>query len=126
MPVKCTVTVTSKCQIWKVFAGLDPNQLEEIRALIKKETDDLLTNYDFIIGPTSPRTAFLIGEKSQDSLQMYLSDLLTVHASITGLPAISVPVENDSLGLPIGIQLMSKEFNESALLSLANYILQPN
>ena len=99
---------------------------QKIRALIKKETDDLLTNYDFIVGPTSPHTAFLIGEKSRDSLQMYLSDLLTVHASITGLPAISVPVENDSQGLPIGIQLMSKEFNESALLSLANYILQPN
>ena len=78
-------------------------------------------NCDAIIMPTSPTTAFKIGEKFDDPLKMYLGDIYTIPANIAGVPAMSVPCGKDSKGLPIGFQILANKFNEKTLLNLANY-----
>ncbi len=96
---------------------------QKVRRLIKEETDQLLEEYDFIISPTTPTTAFKIGELVDDPMEMYLADLYTVQASVSGIPAISVPVGIDNKGLPIGIQVMSKCFNEAEMLDFSEQII---
>lgn len=95
---------------------------QRVRRLILNETKEVLANYDFIVSPVAPTTAFKRGEKTQDPLQMYLADIFTVQANVTGLPAISVPNGVDSQGLPIGIQVMGSAFEEAQLLSFGNYV----
>ena len=73
-----------------------------------------------IIGPTSPTTAFAIGAKSDDPVQMYLNDIFTVSAPLAGLPALSIPCGFDGGGLPIGLQLTGNYFSEAELLGLAH------
>ncbi len=97
---------------------------QKVRQLIKEQTESLLENYDFIILPTTPSTAFKIGEKNDDPLNMYLADLFTVQASVAGIPAISIPNGVDKDGLPIGLQIMTKNFNESDLFSFSKYMLE--
>lgn len=92
---------------------------QKVRRLIKEETDRILDEYDFILSPTTPSTAFAIGEKTEDPLSMYLEDLYTVQANVAGVPAISVPAGLDKKGLPIGLQLMGKSFSELALLNFS-------
>lgn len=96
---------------------------QKVRRMIQSETDKLLDEFDFIISPTTPTTAFKIGELKDDPMQMYLEDLYTVQANVVGIPAISLPVGNDKKGLPIGVQLMSKRFNELELLDISNQII---
>lgn len=96
---------------------------QKVRRLIQEQTNKLLEQYDFIISPTTPTTAFKIGELKDDPLQMYLEDLYTVQANVVGIPAISIPIGNDNQGLPIGVQLMSKSFNEIELLDISNQIV---
>ena len=72
-----------------------------------------------IIGPTSPTTAFAIGAKSDDPVQMYLNDIFTVSAPLAGLPALSIPCGFDAKGLPVGLQLMGNYFSEAKLLGVA-------
>lgn len=96
---------------------------QKVRRLIKQETDRLLADYDFIVSPACATTAFKVGEKSDDPLQMYLTDLFTVQANVVGLPAISVPNGTDENGLPIGFQAMAGAFKEADLLQLATYLL---
>jgi aspartyl-tRNA(Asn)/glutamyl-tRNA(Gln) amidotransferase subunit A len=72
-----------------------------------------------IIAPTAPTTAFKIGEKTQDPLQMYLSDIYTISVNLAGLPALSLPCGFDSEGLPIGLQIIGKHFDESTILAVA-------
>lgn len=96
---------------------------QRVRRLIKEKTDELLQNYDFIILPTAPTTAFKIGENTANPLAMYLADIFTVQASLAGIPAISIPVGRDANGLSIGLQLMTRSFEEAALLAFSNYIL---
>lgn len=91
----------------------------QVRTLIKKEFDKLFETYDGIIGPTAPTTAYGIGEKTDDPLEMYLGDIYTVSVNIAGLPAISIPCGFDSQKLPIGLQLIGKAFDETTLLQLA-------
>ena len=69
--------------------------------------------------PTSPTTAFRIGEKSDNPLEMYMSDILTVPVNVAGVPAISIPCGKDSEGMPIGLQLIAKHFDEETLLRAA-------
>ncbi len=95
---------------------------QRVRRLISEETGNVLSQYDFIVSPVAPTTAFKKGEKVQDPLQMYLADIFTVQANVTGLPALSVPNGFDSQGLPIGFQLMGAAFDEARLLSFGNYI----
>jgi aspartyl-tRNA(Asn)/glutamyl-tRNA(Gln) amidotransferase subunit A len=98
-------------------------QAQKVRRIILNETLKLLQNCDFILSPTTPTTAFKIGgEKSKDPLQMYLADIFTVHASLAGLPAVSVPIGRDKSNLSIGLQAMSGYFNEMELLHLCSII----
>lgn len=92
---------------------------QRVRRLIKEETERILTTFDFIVSPTAAQTAFEIGAKSGDPLQMYLTDLLTVQANVVGMPAISVPNGFDNQGMPIGLQIMTGAFKEEQLLQLS-------
>ena len=85
--------------------------------------DDILSNHDFILLPTTPTPAFKIGEKLDDPVTMYLADIFTVQASLAGVPAISVPVGKDSQNLPLGLQFLGKRFGESELLAFSKYFL---
>ncbi|MEO9483475.1 MAG: Asp-tRNA(Asn)/Glu-tRNA(Gln) amidotransferase subunit GatA [Ekhidna sp.] len=96
---------------------------QKVRRLISQETNNLLDEYDFIVSPTTPTTAFKIGEFKSDPIQMYLEDLYTVQANVAGIPAISIPIGADNQGLPIGMQLMSKSFNELELIDISNQII---
>lgn len=95
---------------------------QRVRRLIKEFTEDLLTKYDYIIMPTTPTTAFRFGEHSNDPVAMYLEDLFTVQASVSGVPAISVPNGKDANGLPVGVQIMANAFREESLYAFAQYI----
>jgi aspartyl-tRNA(Asn)/glutamyl-tRNA(Gln) amidotransferase subunit A len=92
---------------------------QKVRTLIKKDFDEALKSCDAIIAPTTPTTAFKIGEKTQDPLQMYLSDIYTISVNLAGLPALSLPCGFDSEGLPIGMQIIGKHFDESTVLAIA-------
>ncbi|MEX2593886.1 MAG: Asp-tRNA(Asn)/Glu-tRNA(Gln) amidotransferase subunit GatA [Anditalea sp.] len=99
---------------------------QKVRRLIKEYTENLLTKYDYIIMPTTPSTAFKFGEHSNDPVAMYLEDLFTVQASVSGVPSISVPNGEDDNGLPIGLQIMANSFKEAELYAFANYLLESN
>ncbi|MGE3180215.1 MAG: Asp-tRNA(Asn)/Glu-tRNA(Gln) amidotransferase subunit GatA [Phycisphaerae bacterium] len=92
------------------------DKASRIRRLLQNDYLSAFESVDLILGPVSPTTAFKIGEKSDDPLQMYLADQFTVAANLTGLPAISVPGGYDEAGLPIGVQLTAPAFRELALL----------
>lgn len=95
---------------------------QQVRRLIKERVEAIFATYDFIVLPTTPTTAFKIGECTQDPLTMYLEDLYTVIASIAGVPAISIPNGTDDKGLPIGLQIMAPAFEEAKLLAFADYL----
>lgn len=99
---------------------------QKVRRLIKEKTQQLLSDYDFIVLPTTPTTAFKLGEHSSNPLEMYLADLFTVQASVAGIPAISIPNGMDKEGLPIGLQIMANAFEESELYAFSKYILNNN
>ena len=94
---------------------------QRVRRLIKEKTDELLRQYDFLVLPTTPTTAFKLGEK-QDPVSMYLADIFTVQASLAGVPAISIPAGEDNAGMPIGLQIMAGAFREADLLAFANML----
>lgn len=91
---------------------------QKVRTLIKNDFDELFEEYDLIVSPTTPTTAFKIGEK-RDPLEMYAADIFTVPVNIAGIPAISIPCGFDQKGLPIGIQLMGPHFKEEKLIQAA-------
>lgn len=91
----------------------------QVRTLIKRAFDEAFQKYDVIITPTSPTTAFKIGEKVANPLEMYMSDICTVPVNIAGLPAISIPCGFDSKDLPIGLQIIGKAFDEETILRVA-------
>jgi aspartyl-tRNA(Asn)/glutamyl-tRNA(Gln) amidotransferase subunit A len=99
---------------------------QKVRRLIKEETEKALSDFDFMVIPNAPTTAFKIGEKTDDPLAMYLADLFTVQANLSGIPAISIPIGTDKQGLPIGIQVMTKAFGEEDLLAFSKYLLSKN
>lgn len=92
---------------------------QKVRRLIREKTKEILAEFDFILTPSTPGTAFEFGKNSADPIKMYLEDIFTVQANIAGVPAISVPCGTHSNGLPIGLQLMADYFEESKLLNLA-------
>lgn len=95
---------------------------QKVRKLLQEKTFEILKNYDFIITPSTPGTAFEFGKNSADPIKMYLEDIFTVQANIAGVPAISVPCGNHSNGLPIGIQIMANYFEEGKLFEFASGI----
>ena len=92
---------------------------QKVRTLIKKEFEKLFEKYDVLLTPTSPSVAYEIGTKSNNPLEMYLADLCTVTVNIAGLPGISVPCGVDGKGMPIGMQLIGKQFDEETLIKAA-------
>jgi len=95
-------------------------QAQKIRRLIARDFAAAFERCDVIMGPTSPGTAFELGAKSDDPVQMYLGDIFTVPAPLAGLPALSIPCGFDGKGLPVGLQLMGNYFSEAALLGIAH------
>ena len=95
---------------------------QKVRKLIKEATEQMLKENDILLFPTTPTTAFKIGEIN-DPIQMYLQDIFTVHANIVGVPAVSLPMGQHSNNLPFGVQLMSSTFKENLLYSASQYIL---
>lgn len=95
---------------------------QKVRNKIRQKTREILAQHDFIVTPSTPSTAFEFGKNSTDPIKMYLEDIFTVQANIVGCPAISVPNGTHSNGLPIGLQIMGRDFEEGNLLNLANQI----
>jgi aspartyl-tRNA(Asn)/glutamyl-tRNA(Gln) amidotransferase subunit A len=93
---------------------------QRVRTLIKRDFEEAFKRVDVIVTPTSPETAFKIGEKTDDPLKMYLSDIFTIPCNLVGLPGISVPCGFTSDGLPIGLQILGKPFDEGTLLRVAH------
>jgi len=97
---------------------------QQVRRLVVDKLSEILDQYDAIIMPTVPSTAFKIGEKSNDPIAMYLADIYTVLANLAGVPAISVPLHRHSNGMPYGVQIITKQFSEENLLSIAEHVMQ--
>ena len=97
---------------------------QRVRKLLCERTEKIFNNFDFIILPTSPATAFKAGEKMDDPIAMYLADIYTVMANLVGVPAISLPLFKHSNGMPFGLQVMANRFNELPLLRVSNRLLQ--
>ncbi len=95
---------------------------QKVRRLIREQTKQILTQYDFILSPTTPTTAFKIGEHTSNPVEMYLADLFSVHANVAGVPAISVPCGSDQQGLPIGLQITANDFDEAGLFQFSKVI----
>lgn len=101
-------------------------QAQKVRRIIRDKTKEIFERYDFILMPTTPTTAFKIGEHLADPIEMYLADLFSVHANVAGVPGISIPCGKDTQGLPIGLQLIADDFEEEKLLQAANMMMNLN
>ncbi|MBK7873172.1 MAG: Asp-tRNA(Asn)/Glu-tRNA(Gln) amidotransferase subunit GatA [Saprospiraceae bacterium] len=99
------------------------SKAQKVRRLIFDKTKEILQDFDFILMPVAPTTAWNLGEKMDDPVAMYLADIFTVQANMVGMPAISLPVGKHANGLPIGLQLMADQFEESDLLAFSKYVL---
>lgn len=97
----------------------------QVRTRIKDDFDEAFQQCDVIITPTSPTPAFRLGERVQDPLQMYLSDIFTISANLAGVPAISIPCGFSSGDLPIGLQIIGRSFEEEKVLQAA-YTFEQN
>lgn len=95
---------------------------QKVRRLIQEDFFHAFREVDCVLMPTTPTTAFRFGEKVDNPLQMYLSDIYTVSANLAGIPAISVPCERDGKGLPIGVQFLGKQFDEATILMVADFL----
>lgn len=92
---------------------------QKVRTLIKRDFDKVFETCDAIITPTAPTTAFRISEKANDPLSMYLSDIYTISVNLAGIPAISVPCGFSKKGMPVGMQVITKAFDESMMFRIA-------
>lgn len=92
----------------------------QVRALIRRDFDEAFRKCDVILTPTTPTPAFKIGEKTDDPLQMYLSDIFTISTNLAGIPGISVPCGYTAAGLPMGVQFLAGHFEEGKLLQIAS------
>lgn len=97
------------------------SKAQKVRALIRKDFDDAFKDVDVILTPVTPTTAFKIGEKTNDPLQMYLSDIFTISLNLAGLPGISIPVNGREGKLPVGFQLIGKPWREADILGLGMF-----
>jgi aspartyl-tRNA(Asn)/glutamyl-tRNA(Gln) amidotransferase subunit A len=97
---------------------------QKVRRLIQQDFSSAFTDVDCLLTPTSPTTAFKAGEKMDDPLQMYLSDIYTTSANLAGIPGISIPCGIDKQGLPIGLQVLGPQFGEPVLLRVADFLEQ--
>jgi aspartyl-tRNA(Asn)/glutamyl-tRNA(Gln) amidotransferase subunit A len=95
---------------------------QKVRRLIKEDFDKAFREVDCLITPTAPSTAFNAGEKADDPLQMYLSDIFTTSANLAGIPGISIPCGKDKQDFPIGLQILGKQFDEATILRVADFL----
>lgn len=95
---------------------------QKVRRLIQNDFLNAFQKVDLIISPTTPTTAFKLGEKVDDPLSMYLSDIFTTSANLAGIPAMNIPIGFDSNNLPIGMQIMANHFREDLILQVSNFI----
>jgi aspartyl-tRNA(Asn)/glutamyl-tRNA(Gln) amidotransferase subunit A len=98
---------------------------QKVRRLIQDDFNKAFQSVDCLITPTSPSTAFKAGEKADDPLQMYLSDVYTTSANLAGIPGISIPCGEDKQGLPIGLQILGKHFDEETVLRVGDFLEKP-
>ena len=97
---------------------------QKVRRIIRDKTKEILQQYDFIVMPITPTTAFKLGEHSDNPLEMYLADLFSVQANVAGVPAIALPLGLDNMGLPMGFQIIADDFEESKLLHFSNSLMK--
>ena len=97
---------------------------QKVRRKLMEKTELVFSSFDFILMPTAPSAAFKIGEKTDDPIAMYLADIYTVFANLTGIPGISLPLFKHSNGMPFGLQLMSKRFEELSLLQASKQLME--
>jgi aspartyl-tRNA(Asn)/glutamyl-tRNA(Gln) amidotransferase subunit A len=90
---------------------------------VRQKTREIFSQNDFILLPVSPTTAFKIGEKMSDPIAMYLADIYTVMANLTGIPSVSLPLFRHSNHMPFGIQVMANDFEELSLLQVSNFLM---
>jgi aspartyl-tRNA(Asn)/glutamyl-tRNA(Gln) amidotransferase subunit A len=100
------------------------SKAQKVRRILQDKTKEILSDYDFILLPSTPGTAFEFGQKSADPVAMYLEDIFTVQANLTGVPAISLPLGKHSNGMPFGVQLMANMFEEEKLLAFSNELMR--
>jgi aspartyl-tRNA(Asn)/glutamyl-tRNA(Gln) amidotransferase subunit A len=100
------------------------SKAQKVRKILTERTRLIFNEFDLILTPTSPSTAFNAGEKSTDPISMYLADLYTVYANLVGIPGISLPIFTHSNGMPFGIQAMTNQFRELSLLKFSNELMQ--
>ncbi len=99
-------------------------QAQKIRKILVSKTALIFNDFDIIISPTAPTTAFRSGEKSDDPIAMYLADIYTVYANLTGIPGISIPLFKHTNGMPFGIQAMTNRFQELSLIQFAAHLME--
>jgi aspartyl-tRNA(Asn)/glutamyl-tRNA(Gln) amidotransferase subunit A len=97
---------------------------QQVRRMLVDTTTGIFGNFDAIILPTSPTTALSLGENSDDPIAMYLADIYTVFANLTGLPAISIPLYKHSNGMPFGLQILTNKMDEVTLCQLSTLLMQ--
>ena len=100
------------------------SKAQKVRRLIQQKTFEIFKDYDFILMPAAPGTAWDLGSQLDDPVAMYLADIFTVQANMVGIPAISLPLGTHSNGLPIGIQFMANQFEEAPLLAFCQYLME--
>ena len=98
------------------------NKARRVRSVLARDFDEAFETVDAVLTPTAPSAAFTIGEKMDDPIAMYLNDVFTVPASMAGLPGISVPAGLSGDGLPLGLQLIGRAFDEETLLRAAEVL----
>ena len=92
---------------------------QKVRRLIKNDFNNVFQKVDAILTPSTPTSAFKIGDKSNDPVSMYLNDIFTVPVNLAGLPGISIPAGLDKKGYPLGLQIIGKSFDEQSILNIA-------
>lgn len=97
---------------------------QQIRRLIREQTKAIFKDYDFLVMPVAPTMAFKLGEHSSNPLEMYLADLFSVQANVAGVPGICVPCGSDNQGLPVGLQILTDDFEESRLFRFADGLMK--
>ena len=97
---------------------------QQVRKILSDQVNQVFSSYNIILSPTVPAPAFNIGEKSDNPIKMFLTDIYTVFANLVGIPAISIPLFKHSNGMPFGLQLMVSHFDEVSLLALSKEMMQ--
>lgn len=95
------------------------SRAQKVRRMLSEQMNRVFESHDLVLMPTTPTVAFKFGEKTEDPTEMYLADIFTVLANITGIPAISLPLAQDSEGMPIGVQFMADKFEDAKLMAFA-------